>query len=332
MRILSLSLGLAAVALVAAQAADPMAATGTQNAYEWAPAPGDKDLAAQIEDLSIQVSELEFRAELLSRLEEEEGPAKAADFKAEGACDGVTDLIQTALQSINGILSGLIVVPFVGTVVQSIQRTIAHLATMPANLSLAFEALVSVLKSILSVGPLKDVAAPLIDALSSLQGSVALMAQCALGGRKMTIESSSCYSLADLYRGVIEDAAGMNPALNLPADASEDLRRLATGSLTILDLISKNSIAATSEALLTSRPIFAADILDQYRAELIRSTTDDEIKGYAVSSLGTVVGISNALEARLRVAADPIAAIDELKEELEAQAYYDDEDEDEDEE
>lgn len=317
-----------------------MAATGAQNNYEWAPEAGDQDLADEVEDLSSLVSEIEFRANILSRLEQE----PSADFKAEGGCESSAALIPTALSAVSGLVGTDEVAPFAGSILGHLQKTIGRLIDMisagggsvvgPTSITpiaYAFESLIQILKGTVSVASLQFIAKPILDALTSLQGSLALFAQCGVGGSKITIEPSSCFALADIYRGVIQDAAGVNPALNLPADASEDLRRLASGSLTILDLIGKNSIAATNEALLASRPIFAADILDQYRIELIRATTDDEIKGYAVASLGTVVGVSNALEACLRIAADPVAAIDELNEELEAQALYDDEDEDEDE-
>lgn len=284
------------------------------------------------------VSEIEFRANILSRLEQE----PSADFKAEGGCESSAATIPTALSAISGLMGTVGVAPFAGSILGHLQKTIGHLIDMisagggsaigPNSITpnaYAIESLIQILKGAVSIAPLQFIAKPILDALTSLQGSLNLFAQCGEGSSKIAIEPSSCFALADIYRGVIQDAAGDNPALNLPADASEDHRRLASGSLTILDLIGKNSIAATNEALLASRPIFAADILDQYRIELIRATTDDEIKGYAVASLGTVVGVSNALEACLRVAADPVAAIDELNEKLEAQALYDDEDEDE---
>ncbi|KAK3843014.1 MAG: hypothetical protein J3R72DRAFT_420569 [Linnemannia gamsii] len=228
---------------------------------------------------------------------------------------------------------------------RQIQQTVRRLSAMVTDvgsspvpphaiipITLAFGALINILQGAVSTLPTEFLSRPLIGALVTLQGSIDILTQCSTEGSKLAIEPSSCYALADIYRGVTEDAAGSSPALNLPIDAPENLRRLAGGSLTILDMLSKNSIAATNEDLLSSRPIFAADILDQYRIELIRVTMDEEIKGYAVAALGTVVGVSNSLEACLRVAADPIAAIDELNDELEAQAFYDDEEEDEDEE
>ncbi|KAF8944267.1 hypothetical protein BGZ47_004442 [Haplosporangium gracile] len=340
MRILLLSFGLAAITFVAAQVADPLAASGTQNNYEWVPAVG-QDLAAEVEDLSTQITEIEFRANILSRLEQQ----SSADFEAENACESSTTAIQTALSATSGLMGVVGLETFADSIVRRLQQTIKHLNDMissdgsavigPASITpivFAFESLIQILKGAVSITPLQFMAKPILDSLTSLQGSVALFAQCGAGSSKIAIEPSSCFPLADIYRRIIQDAAGDNPALNLPTDASEDLKRLASGTLTILDLIDKNSIAATNEALLASRPIFAADILDQYRTELIRVTMDDEVKGYAIASLGTVVGVSNALEACLRVVADPVAAIDELNEELKAQALYDDEDDDEDEE
>ncbi|KAG0281377.1 hypothetical protein BGZ95_004407 [Linnemannia exigua] len=285
MRILSLSLSFAAIALVTAQAADPLTAVGAQNNYEWAPV-SSQDLAAQVEDLSKQISEIEFRSHILSRLQQD----PSTDFKAEGLCERTLSKIQSALETISGVVSQASPDPFVASVMRHIQQTVRRLIAMAT-----------------AVGSSPDPPDTIVPIT------------------KLAIEPSSCYALADIYRGVTQDAAGSSPALDLPIDVPEDLKRLAGGSLTILDMLSKNSIAATNEALLSSRPIFAADILDQYRTELIRVTMDEEIKGYAVAALGSVVGVSNSLEACLRVAADPVAAIDELNEEMEAQAFYDEE-------
>ncbi|KAF9122280.1 hypothetical protein BGW39_009864 [Mortierella sp. 14UC] len=282
MRILSFFLGLAAIA----QAANPLVANGAQNNYEWASV-SNQDLAAQVEDLSAQVSEIDFRSHILSRFQQE----ISVDFKAEGTCDGALSVIQTALP--------------LNMVADSSSTEITGHAIV--SITLAYESIINILQGAISVIPLEHIAKPVLEALRTLQGSVAIFGQCLVGSSKLSIEPSSCYALADIYRAVIQDAAGSNPVLNLPADAREDLRRLASGS----------------------RPIFAADILDQYRTELIRVTTDEEIKVYAVAALGTVLGGFKSLEACLRVAADPVAAIDELNEELEAQAIYQEEDEDE---
>ncbi|KAF9909497.1 hypothetical protein EC991_008479 [Linnemannia zychae] len=332
MRILSISLGLTAIVFVSAQ----VAASDSQNNYKWGPVQ-DKDLAAQVEDLSSQVSEIEFRSHILSRLQQE----ASVNFKTEGTCDDALSVIQTSLSTINRLASVVSSDPFVASVMRHVVQTnelLNRLVTDSAStsitgpafasISLASDSIISVLQGVVSLTDLT--AKPVIlKTLKTLRGSIAILGQCLAEGSKLSIDPSSCYALADIYRAVIQDAAGSNPALNLPANAQEDLKRIASGSLTILDLISKSSIAATNEALLSSRPIFAADILDQYRTELIRVTTDEEIKGYAVAALGTVVGVSNSLEACLRVTADPVEAIDELNMELEAQAIYDEEEENE---
>ena len=82
--------------------------------------------------------------------------------------------------------------------------------------------------------------------------------------------------------------------------------------------MSKTSIVKTNEALLASRPIFTADLLQKYRVELLRTAAPVEIKAYAEMSLGTVVSLSNMLEACLHVIPDPARALDELNEELDA--------------
>jgi hypothetical protein len=104
---------------------------------------------------------------------------------------------------------------------------------------------------------------------------------------------------------------------------------LASSSLTLLDLMSKTSIAKTNEALLATRPIFAGDLIQEYRAELMRLAPTDDIRNYAEISLGLIVGYSNSLEACLRVAADPVGAFDEVDEELEAEMEEDEEEENE---
>ena len=145
--------------------------------------------------------------------------------------------------------------------------------------------------------------------------------------KKWPFQQDQCYDLTNMYRIVVTQATKTSPALNLPAETSEDLKRLAAGSLSLLDLLDKSSVASTNEALLATRPIFVADGLDQFRIELLRVGNTEELQNYAQVALGTVVGMSNALEAFLRVAADPVGAIDELNEELDARDDYDEEEE-----
>lgn len=61
-----------------------------------------------------------------------------------------------------------------------------------------------------------------------------------------------------------------------------------------------------------------ADVLDQYREEVNRLGTTDDVKNYAQLRLSSVVASSNALEACLRIAANTDVAVDELDEDLDA--------------
>lgn len=90
----------------------------------------------------------------------------------------------------------------------------------------------------------------------------------------------------------------------------------------------QSSIASSNDALLTTRPIFSASLLDQYRHEIVQKADSDALKQFVQADLAVLISISNALEACLHVAADPEAAADELAEEYEALAEedeYDDE-------
>ncbi|KAF9081299.1 hypothetical protein BGX27_004990 [Mortierella sp. AM989] len=314
------------------------AATDNQANFAWTSESNQNDLSAQADELSSAMSELEFRAELLSSLE-----VNTADFQAEAAnCEGAKAAIKNSFSAAKAAIDLAIAVPVVGLALTHTKNAfdqvemimqdglkVADAASM-ITIKLSFTALKGILSS-LALGNLKSVVVPVLDTLNSIESSIIDLSKCAMGTTKIVIDQSHCSSLADLYRQVIAESIKINPALSLPTDASEDLKRLAAGSLSVLDLMDKSSIATTNDGLLASRPIFASDVLDQYRSELLRVATTDDIKDYAISALGTSIGVSNALESCLRVAADPIGAVDELNDELEAQAYYDD-DEDEDDE
>ncbi|GJJ68596.1 hypothetical protein EMPS_00942 [Entomortierella parvispora] len=136
-------------------------------------------------------------------------------------------------------------------------------------------------------------------------------------------------------RSTLEEAIKINPALNLPVDASEEVRRLMTFPLALLDLMAKASIAETNDALLSIRSIFAGNLLAEYRTELLSLKPSEDIRIYADITLDSITGSSNSLEACLRVAVDPAVALEELNGELDAEAEvdeYEDGDEEDDEE
>lgn len=143
---------------------------------------------------------------------------------------------------------------------------------------------------------------------------------------KIAIEMGTCSILADMYRTAVKATAQSFPSAN---DANnEELKNLISASVAILNLMDQTSIASSKEALLSTRPIFSASLLDQYRLELIQKADSDSLKQFAQADLAFLVSMSNGLEACLLVAADPEAAADELAEEYEAMGddeEYDDE-------
>jgi len=166
----------------------------------------------------------------------------------------------------------------------------------------------------LSIGPAGAILKPVSDLICGIEPQLRRLLTCQQGvvsiGR--LTDETQCNALADLYRATLEDSVKISPALNLPADASEELRRLTTGSLAVLDLLSKTSIAKTIDDLLAICPSFASDLMQEYRAELLRLSPTEDIRNYTDISLGSVVSFSNSLEACLRVAADPVGALEEF--------------------
>ncbi|KAF9958725.1 hypothetical protein BGZ65_001224 [Modicella reniformis] len=342
MKILTFSFSLAAVACVAAQVFDPMApGADTSKNYAWGPEVNQGDLAFQAEEMSNAISELEFRAEFLSHLK------NYSDSNAEATnCEGVKQITKDVIMAAKTPLDVISKFPVLGRMLDYVNGVIDNIPNLvdatqnPSNTSTSsiiavgtvFIIPAAVLPAI-SFGPYETTFTPIINNLSNIKSTVDDLTKCSTGAQKIAaIEQDYCYDLANMYRVVVTEATKISPALNLQTDASEDLKRLAAGSLSLLDLMNKSSVASTNEALLTSRPIFAADVLDQFRIELLRVGNTDEIRNYAQVALGTVVGLSNALEACLRIAADPIGATNELNDELFAQEVYDEEGEDEDEE
>ncbi|KAF9289557.1 hypothetical protein BGZ68_009139 [Mortierella alpina] len=341
MRILSISLGLAAVAYVAAQAADPLAPVNAQSNFALS-AGGSVDLAFRAEEASMSISELSFRAEFLSMFD------KQIDFNSDAAnCEGAKLIITNAVKTVQGAVTFISnTIPIVAPLAVFLKNTLTQLNNVVGGalelsngaaliaITIAFKAAIAALTPFtVPLSPLEPIFSPLIETLKSIESTALDLIRCSTGATKIEMQAAHCNSLADLYRLVVDDSVKTSTSLGLSAEASEDLKRLTAGSAAVLELMNKNSIAANNEALLSTRPIFAADVLDQYRIELLRATDAAEnVKIYAETSLGVVVGISNALEACLRIAADPAGAVDDLNDELEAQARFDDIDDEDDEE
>ncbi|KAG0273605.1 hypothetical protein BGZ95_010598 [Linnemannia exigua] len=344
MRFLSLTLCAATLACVAAQAAPEQQqqqaafdVVGNQENYAWAASSSPEELALKADQLAAYVSEISFRAELLDSLSRDyEATATAA---AGIDCSEIKDTLSGLLEGILTSTKSLTSVPFVGSVfafvisqLESLRDAVANLSATTATLAAGIDTAFSSLRAVLAViqftqspSEVTNVIKSIVDAESVIYKAVS----CVVGGSKMAITQAHCAPTADLYRLLVEDASSKSPVLL--DTASEEWKRIAAGASSVLEL-SKNAIAKSNEGLLSTRPIFVADLLNQYRDEYIRVAETDDAKIYAQSYLAAIVGISNALEACLRVAADPAVAAQELQEDLSAQARFEDEnDEDEDE-
>ncbi|KAF9542224.1 hypothetical protein EC957_002235 [Mortierella hygrophila] len=333
MKIISLSLGLAAIALVSAQQADPMAAPGAQTTYEWASSGDQNELVAQLEELSYQVSEQALRIQFLSGPDVVAPKSVVGDqFSAQGSvCDNAASVVSTTIDKVVKLINDSLGPGSLGAPIGVILNTILNhingllsgitgggpLAVVAMTVSAAIDNAIWFLNS-LSLGPLKVILAPVIGILETIKQAVRTLIICQAGFGSLSeghmFEQQSCYLLADIYRDTVADATKAFAVL--PTDVSEDLNRYLQGALAILENASKTSVAATNEALMATRPIFSADVLDQYRMEILRNSGDsDAVKMYAVADLGAVVAFSNGLEACLRIAADPAAAAEEVNEE-----------------
>ncbi|KAF9212080.1 hypothetical protein BGZ59_007252 [Podila verticillata] len=101
----------------------------------------------------------------------------------------------------------------------------------------------------------------------------------------------------------------------------------------VLDLMAQSTIAARNEILLVIRPIFVAELLDQYRYEIERVSVkakDEAWRQYAQLGLVAVSDVSNTLEACVQVVANSAVACEELEEDLEVLARNEEAIEDED--
>ncbi|KAF9122282.1 hypothetical protein BGW39_009866 [Mortierella sp. 14UC] len=287
MRIISFSLGLAAIAIVTAQ----------QNANQ---------LAVQIEELSHHISEQSLRTTFLRRPDEITPASTIGDqFIANGViCDKATLSLPNLADTAGSLISTLVGGATGGPIAKILNQS-------------------------LGLGPLIVAISPFVKVLEAIQNTTRTLLVCesGFGGLDMTkIEVESCSLLTDIYCTNLVNAA--KAFANLPQDAiNRDLQRYLQGASAILDNASKTSVAASNDALLATRPVFSANLLEKYRLEILRSSGDrEDVKIFATEDLGGVVAFSNGLEACLRIASDAGIA-----EESNEDADEDDEDDDDDE-
>ncbi|KAK3828307.1 MAG: hypothetical protein J3Q66DRAFT_394604 [Benniella sp.] len=315
-------------------------------------------LALQRDDARDIVSEFEYRGAFLSQSALSQQPMLAEStsrpamvqpliFPAPN-CTNYEETLKSILPAIPAqldvIVSKLPVDELVKNGVSAALSALTDLVTkgveaitisLAQGASVALEALKLALGALATHEELADFVGKVVDVLTEVQDYCQMCITCSTTGGDTTVLSKlqqvNCNSVADVYRSMVKDSIKTTPAIE--GSASEDMKRAAAGSASVLNLMDKSSIASSNENLLAMRPVFAGNLLDQYRQELIHLTSDeDEMKPYAETNLGLVINMSNALEACLRVAADPATAAEEFAEESDFLADEDDwEDEDEEE-
>ncbi|KAF9138361.1 hypothetical protein BGX30_009256 [Mortierella sp. GBA39] len=334
MKIFSATVCLAVAVCVAAQSAPEQ---GAQQSYFA--------LALQREDPQDTVSEFEYRGDILAQFNiggfeaQTVAPPPSTEHEETGdLCKDVPDFVKKILPGVDTFVDGTlgplaipdtvktVIKAAIGTVKVALEKIglgdISDAAFGAVNTAL--NAVVSALKMTIVVpvvGPLianvVDFITPVLQIFESVQGC---------DKSKIAIEPATCGDLADIYRVGVKSATQSFPAAS---DANnEELKNLISAAVSILGLMDQSSIASSNDALLTTRPIFSASLLDQYRQEIVQKADSDALKQFVQADLAVLISISNALEACLHVAADPEAAADELAEEYEALAEddeYDDE-------
>ncbi|KAG0287100.1 hypothetical protein BGZ96_008913 [Linnemannia gamsii] len=337
MKIFSVSLCLAAAAVCVA--AQPTPEQGTQQSYFA--------LALQRDEPQDIVSEFDYRGDILARYNvggfEEQAiiptpPSTPVVGEAGDPCKDILNLVGNMAKGLDTLLDAAMdslkfpeaIKATVNTIAAPIKAVLEAITKGDIS-DLAFGAVhtalgvaITALK-LLSITP---VVGPLIskavEAIEPIQKIFEGVHGC--DKSKIAIEMGTCSTLADMYRTAVKATAQNFPSAN---DANnEELKNLISASVAILGLMEQTSIASSNDALLSTRPIFSASLLDQYRLELIQKADSDSLKQFAQADLAFLISISNGLEACLHVAADPEAAADELAEEYEAMdddEEYDDE-------
>ncbi|KAF9136954.1 hypothetical protein BG015_002939 [Linnemannia schmuckeri] len=333
MKLFSATLCLAAAVCVAAQSAPEQ---GAQQSYFA--------LAMQRDESQDTVSEFEYRGDILVQFNvggfESQAETLPSSTKNEGGdpCKDVPNLVKTVLSGIDTLVdAALDQLPIPNTLKIIIKTAIDTVKSDLEKIALgdisdvifgavhtALSALIEALKSVTGtpvVGPLIE---KIVENITPLLKSFETVRGC--NKSKIAIEPATCGNLADIYRIGVKAATQSFPSAN--EASNEELKNLISAAVSILGLMDQSSIANSNDALLTTRPIFSASLLDQYRQEIVQKADSDTLKQFVQADLAVLISISNALEACLHVAADPEAAADELAEEYEAFAEddeYDDE-------
>ncbi|KAF9165711.1 hypothetical protein DFQ26_009470 [Actinomortierella ambigua] len=164
----------------------------------------------------------------------------------------------------------------------------------------------------------KETAAAIQEALVQIQKVVDCLSTTIKGASAdvavIAFQQDICYDFADLYRNAVKTV--VDNVASVPEGSSDEIKRSMAGIQATLDIMATSSIASNNTDLLKVQPIFAADVLEQFRDAYVSLADKDDQKVFANTGLTLAIGASNALEACLRIAKDPEAAINDLNEDL----------------
>ncbi|KAF9977785.1 hypothetical protein BGZ73_004852 [Actinomortierella ambigua] len=307
--------------------------------YQWDYVdPGEQNTLH--EDLSNPISELEFRAtflesmdssaEIVSKLESEATPC-TIDLTPINEIVGKIAVALKDTSEYNDFYIPIIAQTQAISKSLSSSASVENLANALASLQ-TFSRLLLYVKGTKVVGPLLSEAATSVkENLECLikynMGVFPTISDTAAGDRSvdaatLSFQPEKCHQIADLYRSMVEVA--IKKATSVSEGTSKEMKRSTAGVRAVLKIMSKSSIAPNNADLLETRPIFVADVMEQFRQNYVQKADNDDQKLFGNTGLPLVIGASNALEACLRIAKDPVAAIDDLNEELELDEFEDD--------
>ena len=256
-------------------------------------------------------------------------------------CTDIAGILTGLVPGLDSVTSNATAVPILGTIGTEIKGKLTELASdilgiVAAPLTTAIAAIKSALQAIANIPIIGTIVKPILGIIDTILKVLSTLKGCGpsiplplpVGESKAEVEpEAQCSAIADLYRSLIKDSIKQSPVV--PESATEDLKRVTAGSLSLLSLMDSSSIASTNDAILATRPIFSGDLLDQYRREMVHlSSENDDLRKFAQTNLALIVSMSNALEACLHVAVDPVGAAEDLAEEYDAMAEEAEEDED----
>ncbi|KAF9165710.1 hypothetical protein DFQ26_009469 [Actinomortierella ambigua] len=330
MRILSIAACLALVSIVVAQvpdgASDPLAAVGSSPDYQWVDSPSVAEPAGiSREELSDSISELEFRAAFLDLLvPPEDGVIRAEALDCSVNLKSIVDTLKGAIDHLGNLpLLGHLLKP----IVSCLENALSTLATgvltplqgalliILPTVSTVLDVIARVFSTIPGVGDIIKVLLVSIEhVVNCLTTAVRQAPSTGDKVAALSFQQDQCYPVADLYRNLVDEMK--KNAESVPEGSSDEIKRSMNGIVAVLDLMAKSSIAANNADLLKVQPIFAADVLERFRDAYASLAEKDEQKMFADAGLTATIGASNALEACLRIAKDPTAAIDDLNEDL----------------